>query len=262
MEPYRLKLSGPEEDKNMKTLRNSSLITLAVVTLALLVATPVAFADTTETFTSTLANASDNLSNELYLSPVINQFNSSLGTLQWVDITFVGTGVTTLTATNSSLTTNATNASINSDTTVTLNSSVGGINTILTANNFFDDVIAGVSHQTILANTTDNFGPLTMTSSGGQAVLLVSGLGLFENATPGSLGFELNSSTFVSSGAANGSFTAGQKNNGSGGTVTVEYDYTTQEGPPPLPDPGTLSLFGTGLLGLAGLLRSRFSKSS
>jgi hypothetical protein len=45
-----------------------------------------------------------------------------------------------------------------------------------------------------------------------------------------------------------------------GGTVKVEYDYSGGP-PPPVPEPGTLGLFGTGLLGLAGLLRFRFMKS-
>jgi hypothetical protein len=245
----------------MKTLRNSSIITLAIVALSLLVAAPVAYASTV-TYTTTMSNASDNLTNETVLA-AIYQFDNTISglyagqTLNSVTITFVGTGTTTLTATNSSPDTNSTGVQVLSDTTVTLNSSVSAIDNILVANDFSDDVTAHITGQTVNANTTSTWGPLTMHSAGGQSVLLTSGLGLFTGTS--SLGFELNSSTTILGGGTDGSLTAGQEDNGSGGTVTVTYDYE----PPPsgTPEPGTLSLFGTGLLGLAGMLRHKFAKS-
>jgi hypothetical protein len=44
-----------------------------------------------------------------------------------------------------------------------------------------------------------------------------------------------------------------------GADVNITYDYT----PPPsdTPEPGTLTLFGTGLLGLAGMLRRKYMLS-
>jgi hypothetical protein len=44
-----------------------------------------------------------------------------------------------------------------------------------------------------------------------------------------------------------------------GGAVKIDYNYSGNP-PPGVPEPGTLSLFGTGLLGLAGMLRQKFAK--
>src|SRR5271157_5290805 len=79
----------------MKTLRNSSITTLAVVALALLVAAPVAMADT-ETFSGIITAAPTNFSGSTVNLP---QFDPSLGTLTSVTVTLAGNGITDLTAT-------------------------------------------------------------------------------------------------------------------------------------------------------------------
>ena len=87
----------------------------------------------------------------------------------------------------------------------------------------------------------------------------VSGLGIFTGTS--SLGFELNSSTQVFGGGTGGTLTTGQKNNASGGTISVTYNYSAPGPTPTVPEPGTLTMFGTGLLGLAGMLRYKFQRS-
>jgi hypothetical protein len=58
-----------------------------------------------------------------------------------------------------------------------------------------------------------------------------------------------------------GGLTASQLTDAGEG-VTVTYDYTPGDQPPTVaPEPGTLGLFGTGLLGLAALLRRKFVHS-
>jgi hypothetical protein len=49
-----------------------------------------------------------------------------------------------------------------------------------------------------------------------------------------------------------------ENSNGSNSQGQVIYDPSTTS---PVPEPGTLCLFGTGLLGLSGLVRHRFSRS-
>jgi hypothetical protein len=55
-----------------------------------------------------------------------------------------------------------------------------------------------------------------------------------------------------------GNLTPSQITN-AGVDVSITYDYTNP-GPPVIPEPSTLSLFGSGLLGLAGMLRYKFAK--
>jgi hypothetical protein len=45
-----------------------------------------------------------------------------------------------------------------------------------------------------------------------------------------------------------------------GGSSTWGIDITSEGAPPAVPEPGTLSLFGSGLLGLAGMLRRKLAK--
>jgi hypothetical protein len=247
----------------MKAIRNVTLLSLSLIALTLFAVAPAAYADPQIIQTVTLPNHGDNLAGELFV-PVLAQFNNTSGpytgdTLQWVEIIFTGSGHTTLTALNTDLNNASTGVGVNSTTTVTLNSTIVALNSILVSNNFKDAMSASVSGLTVAPNSTYNSGDLTMVSGGGKTMTFNSGLGTFIGT--GDLGFELNSNTFVSSGGTGGSLTAGQTGNGSGGTVEVIYDYTLYQPPTGTPEPGTLTLFGTGLIGLAGMLRRKYMHS-
>jgi hypothetical protein len=72
------------------------------------------------------------------------------------------------------------------------------------------------------------------------------------------LGFEIGSYTTQTAGGTGGNDTITFSNK-DGADIGVQYDGTNP-GPPVVPEPGTLSLFGTGLLGLAGMLRNKFAR--
>ena len=249
----------------MKTLRNSS-ISLALLALALLVSAPAALADILGPYTGTVPPTTTDLSN--VTASDIPAFNTSLGTLQSVQISFTGNENTTFTITNTS----------NSPQTftaaevlyLTLNNTNGGINALLASNyngvgNLgLPDISASTGGSVTLAafrNVGDSqtFGPFNLSStpvvesfSSPADLLLFEGIG---NLSP----FEVTTLTGYTFIGGGGNLSTSQ-NTTAGADITVTYDYTPP-GPPAVPEPGTLSLFGTGLLGLAGMLRSKFAKS-
>jgi hypothetical protein len=202
----------------MKTLRNSSLFTLAVITLALLVA-PVAMAG------------------PINGSIAIDGYNEA----------WSGTAVTfnTLAAT-------AGDAQLNFATTIpgaTGTTTVAAVMNTPTISFSSPDVLA----WTIDGNTS------TFTITG--AILPVLNTSGFLDFT----GTGLLTLTGYDPTPAYFSFTASDSGNGYGGSGTSSnfgFDVNTQPPTPPsgVPEPGTLSLFGTGLLGLAGMLRRKFAK--
>jgi hypothetical protein len=236
----------------MKTLRKSSLITLAVAALALLVASPVAKANdivqvVTYPFTPTNYGPVD-------LGPIA-LFDSNLGSLNSVTLTFAGGVSGTIQFTNNSPLTSA-NVSGNDNGTLTLTSS----NVDLTA--------LFATPLTVTTNTATDTGLAPLATG---PIHSVSGT----NSTAGTAVNPLDFSIFEAVGggtlddlfyvAATGSSTVSASNgDGSAQYVTdasealkIDYNYG---GPGPVPEPGTLSLFGTGLIGLAGMLRHKFAK--
>jgi hypothetical protein len=250
----------------MKTLRNSSIIAVAVVTL-MLVAAPVASADSV-TFSSNVIPNTTSIGSTMGTLSVHKFDNSATGayagdTLNDIIITLYGSGSVVFTAelvnnpggtggnlTINSLTTNVTLTAAGASSPVNLN-----LAATYTPSSAIVITTPGLAGEISTPSTAISLGHIssgTLTDATDLANFSGSGLESFllSGAAP------VTYSGSVSDGylAATGGTTL------AGAAVTVQYDYSAP-GPGPVPEPGTLGLLGTGLLGLAGMLRNRFSKS-
>jgi hypothetical protein len=248
----------------MKTLRNSSIITLAVVALALLVATPMAFAGSITYTSNTIPDTTSVSSSMGTLS--VSQFNNTSGPyagdmLNSIDITLYGDGsvifsydlLNPSSLSGGSLTIN----SITSTTTLTATGASSPVNLTLTGTYTPGSQIVDTTVGTQYFTPSTAL-PLGNMSSG----TLTDHTDLVDFTGTGNINFTLSGNAPVSYNGlcTNGYICALGGNTDAGGYATVTYDYSNGQ-PPSVPEPGTLSLFGTGLLGLAGMLRYKFMKS-
>jgi hypothetical protein len=230
----------------MKTLRNTSIV-LSILALALFIAAPVAMAGTiTEpisgpvTVGPSLTPVSANFS--------ILQFDPSLGTLTSVTINITDIGTTTLAATSTDIDTLD-----DIDTKLTLLVSGGGASKSQTL--YVDSGITDPPGVIVTTTSPYNSGPLTIT---GSATDNVSSADWAAFTGTGYVPFTFTANAETQITEMGGNLTPSQITN-AGVDVSITYDYTNP-GPPVIPEPSTLSLFGSGLLGLAGMLRYKFAK--
>jgi hypothetical protein len=238
----------------VKTFRSSTLILrTSLVALTLVAAASVALAGSI-TYTATLGPTLTDF-NDLALSPAIYQFNGN--NLTSVVITLSGSGGGPTSVTNNSPTSQK--FKITETSNVILDSLNGSLDAAL--GDFEADYSYTSSQITLGGGATDNLGVVSLSCVGTcptvQETFTGANLSLFEGTS--NLDLVLSSlSGYGFSGGGNN--IVGSIQNIDTGTVTVTYNYSGAP-PPAVPEPGTLGLFGTGLLGLAGLVRFKFMKS-
>ncbi|MGA3161621.1 MAG: PEP-CTERM sorting domain-containing protein [Terracidiphilus sp.] len=236
----------------MKTLRISSIFTLAIIALALLVTAPVAMANTITQYTFLALTPTDFAA--VNLSPTVNQFNTGLGTLNSVTITLDVSG-----AAETSVTENVGDPEtfyITEDSLVLLDSPDPSLDTAIGGGSLAEDPSYNSGLIYLTAGQTKDLGIVTLIGTPATESIDPSYFYLFEGA--GTLTFDATSLSGYGAYGGGNNQTVNITNNDYG-MVTVEYDYSG--GPPVIPEPSTLSLFGSGLLGLAGMLRFRFMRS-
>jgi len=207
----------------------------------------------------------------------INQFNTSLGTLEWISFAVQVNATATATNTDANPGSSGTDTYVFGGTTQITFSDVGDGNIFSTLGAFTTQTFTNQGFGSVQTVTAD---PASTSNSAKYIVDTSNILNSFCGADPGTAGclfgggssvdpldysaFEGVSYVTLSGSASNFASFSGPSYSGGAGSgtatmlVTVTYDYIPAP-PPSTPEPATMALFGSGLIGL-GLLRRRATK--
>jgi hypothetical protein len=234
----------------MKAIRNITIFSLSI---ALLAVAPAAKADS-----YTIAPAPTNFSGTTLN---VAQFNSSLGTLNSVDIIFTAGGTTDITAS----TTTSQAATISQlFTTAGAQLTDSSLGIVLTESLNGQALVNGspiglFNTLNLAGNSSYDSGSLTLTGNAVSDLGITSDLSAFIGS--GDLDFLLAGNAVTTESYTGGNISTSQSTDVGAG-VQVTYNYTPNQQPPSsTPEPGTLILFGTGLLAMAGMLRYKFMQA-
>jgi len=232
----------------------------------------------------------------------INQFNTALGTLEYVEV--IAQLNTTVNGSAVDASGGTTSYQVGGTTSLTLNDSVAGGELLVAPTTFAGSTfLAQTSGNTMTVSNASSsvtaietwfadpsFGTLlgVVPETGGFTCGIVSSfaqvgtgcLGYNENGTaPSSPGYPtlqdplaisayeglgtltLTGNASTSTTISGGPVTGGTVTGSASANVTVIYDYTVPPPPSSTPEPATMALFGSGLVGL-GLIRRRINKKA
>ncbi len=181
-------------------------------------------------------------------APPLTKFDSSLGLLIQVDVTYQGTGTTSITAKNTS----ASAGTFHNTTNVvyTLGSGDTGVDGLLGSLTFTGTSDSGVNN--LASGASGTFGPYTYDVS--QSATFTSAGDLARFIGSGPLTFLVTTATSASNSNTGGNINLNQDTQ-AGGVVTVTYTYQTAA----VPEPSSALMLGLagGLVGLGARLRKR-----
>ena len=192
---------------------------------------------------------------ELNQTGNLGLFDSTLGTLTGVSLSFIGSNSTLISLTNNAAQSQRVRATSTTD--LNFGSSLAALQTLIAAANPVASLSATTGLQTVNSGATVSFGPFT----GSQTVTWTSELdailGSFAQAGGGLFALSCTSESGLAIQGGGGNVSSKQETQANcGGAITYTYDPATTK----VPEPESLLLVGIALTALS-LIRRRAAKA-